>query len=111
VASASDARATRRVARDAGIHAFAIRALAIGEVEIRVRAPGASMVELNGDLTQWEPLALTQTGDGWWIARIPALSGTTEMVLRADRGAWVVPPGVESVSDEFGGRAGRVHIP
>ena len=41
----------------------------------------------------------------------PSTHGVLRVVLRLDGGEWLVPPGVESVTDEFGGRVGRVTLP
>jgi hypothetical protein len=109
-AEAADARAARRMARRAGIEAFELRRGDDGSVELRVRAPDARTVEWLGDPTRWEAVPLVRAGDGWWRARFEAV-GTVELVLRLDGGAWIVPPGAETVTDEFGGRVGRITLP
>jgi hypothetical protein len=81
-----------------------------GTVRIRVRAPGAGSVELIGDFTDWDPLALGRTrGDSWEIV-IPLASGTHRFNVRVDGGAWGVPPGIGSAPDEFGGVVGLLLI-
>jgi hypothetical protein len=81
------------------------------ERTIRVRAPRASSVELAGDVTNWEPLALTSMGDGWWVITISAPSGIHQVSFRLDGGRWLSPPGTVAVTDEFGGAAGMWEVP
>jgi hypothetical protein len=109
-ADAADARSARRVARLAGVEAVEYRRGADGEVELRVRAPNARRVEWLGDPTRWEAVPLARRADGWWTVRFAA-EGTVELVLRLDGGEWLVPPGAETVTDEFGGRVGRITLP
>ena len=81
-----------------------------GTVRIRVRAPGAGSVELVGDFTDWDPLALERTiGDTWQII-LPLASGTHRLNIRVDGGEWGVPPGVGTAQDEFGGVVGLLLI-
>ena len=74
--------------------------------EIRVRASGARTMELTGDLTGWDPVAMRAEPDGWWSIVVTAEPGTYEVSIRRDGGAWLVPPGLVEHRDEFGGRAG-----
>ncbi len=107
----AESRETQRAARVAGLRAMQIAADAEGLV-IRVHAPEASSVELQGDLTLWRVLALRPSGGGWWMARLPRpAAATAELALRVDAGPWLVPPGSQTVRDEFGGVSGRVTLP
>jgi len=78
--------------------------------ELRVFAPSANVVEITGDMTQWEPVALTRGTDGWWRVSRPLARGTYQMNMRVDGGPWMVPPGLLSSRDEFGGTAGILTI-
>jgi hypothetical protein len=89
-----------------GVSDFEVRPAAAGAWTVRVRAPGARSIELSGDFTGWEPLALTASGDGWWTARLTIPRGTHQVSVRRDGGRWLVPPGLIGVRDEFGGEAG-----
>jgi hypothetical protein len=109
-ARAIDARAARRVAREAGVESMQIRQAADGTHELRVLAPNARRVDWLGDPTQWEIRPLTRLRNGWWTVSFAA-EGPVELVLSVDGGEWLVPPGAESVTDEFGGRVGRVLLP
>jgi 1,4-alpha-glucan branching enzyme len=79
-------------------------------VTVRVRAPGASVVEINGDFTNWTPVQLVSAGDGWWTSTLPLRRGKYQMNLRVNAGAWIVPPGLLSIVDEFGGTVGLLVI-
>jgi hypothetical protein len=83
-----------------------------GTVAIAVRVDGARSVELSGDLTRWEPVALVQGSDGRWWGRFPdPATSVVEVALRVNGGAWIVPPGTDVVRDEFGGVSGRLVLP
>ena len=93
-----------------GIAGFEVRAGTTGIGIVRVRAPGARLVELSGDFTNWEPVSLTAAGDGWWTARLTIPRGTHQVSVRRDGGRWLVPPGLIGIRDEFGGEAGVLVI-
>lgn len=66
----------------------------------------ATSVELMGDFTGWQPIALSRSGGGQWAATLAVPPGIHRVNLRVDGGQWVVPPGLPSSTDEFGGAAG-----
>jgi len=78
---------------------------------VRVLAPGATRVEVRGDLSNWLPLELAPESNGWWSARIVISPGTYQVSIRLDGGDWTVPPGLVAVTDEFGGVAGVLVVP
>ena len=49
-------------------------------------------------------------GAGTWEARLPLAPGVYRVNLRVDGGPWIVPPGLPSVVDEFGGAVGILTI-
>jgi hypothetical protein len=104
-------RAARRAARGVGVAALVAERIDDATVELRVKAPGAQRVEIQGDPTGWAPMLLTPTRGGWWVGRVSVTRVTFELVLRVDGGAWLVPPDAEPVTDEFGGQSGRVSVP
>jgi hypothetical protein len=79
-------------------------------VTLLLAAPRASMVEVMGDFTEWQPVALTRSsGERWSVTlRIPA--GIHRMNVRIDDGEWAVPAGVTAIADEFGGKVGMLVI-
>jgi hypothetical protein len=105
------ARATATAAREAGLSAFSIRSDDADGISVRVRALGATQVEVAGDVTRWAPVRLERSSDGWWWARLPTASGDiVELAVRVDGGPWLTPPGADPVRDEFGGMSGRVTL-
>jgi hypothetical protein len=84
---------------------------AAGSTTIRIRAPGARLVEVSADFTQWEPVRLASAGDDWWVLTMPIRPGTYEINVRVDGGRWLVPPGTTVVHDRVGGASGRLVIP
>jgi hypothetical protein len=79
-------------------------------VTLRVNAPGARLVEISSDFTTWAPIQLASTGDGWWSSTFPLRRGKYQMNLRVNGGQWIVPPGLLSMVDEFGGAVGLLVI-
>jgi hypothetical protein len=90
--------------------AFNVQAAGANRQVLRVRAPGASRVEISGDFTQWQPIALSPTADGWWTTTQTIRPGTYQMNLRINGGAWVAPPGLLTTRDEFGTISGILII-
>lgn len=84
------------------ITAFATEHGAGDDVTLRVRAPEARTVEIAGDFTSWEPVPLSRGSDGWWTATLPIPEGTHQLSVRLDGSAWVVPPGLVTITDESG---------
>ncbi len=103
-------RVSATIAEREGLEQFVFTS-SDSERTIRVRAPRASSVELAGDVTNWEPLALTPIGDGWWVITVSAPSGIHQVGFRLDGGRWLSPPGTVAVTDEFGGAAGMWEVP
>lgn len=77
---------------------------------IRVRVPGASMVELMGDFTGWEPRVLVPSG-GRWQLDWKLSPGVHRVAIRVNGGEWRVPANLPSVADDFGGTVGLLSIP
>ena len=92
------------------IEKFTWRRSGAHQVTLRVSAPRASSVEVNGDFTGWTPVRLTGSSDGWWSVTLPLDPGKYQMNLRFDGGKWIVPPGLLSMSDEFGGAVGLLVV-
>jgi hypothetical protein len=77
---------------------------------LRVRAPGATSVEVMGDFTDWEPVALRNDARNEWSAVLVIPRGTHRMNLRVNQGTWGVPPGIPALDDDFGGVVGVLVI-
>jgi hypothetical protein len=87
-----------------------VRRRSADNVTLTLTAAGAGKVEIMGDFTGWTPVALTQTGTDRWAVTLPIQSGSHRMNVRIDGGAWGVPPGMASLSDEFSGLVGLLVI-
>ena len=90
----------------AGIVSFVVVHSSAG-VTFRVTAPAAQSVEVTGDFSGWTPLSLRRSGNEW-IVMLPLKTGTYQMNVRLDNGKWMVPPGMLSLQDEFGGSVGML---
>ncbi|HSA54647.1 MAG TPA: glycogen-binding domain-containing protein [Gemmatimonadaceae bacterium] len=104
-----EAARTSEAATAEGIVAFQVESS--GSVrKLRVRAPSARSVELAGDFTKWDAVALSAEGNGWWSVSREIPSGTHQVSIRVDGRAWVAPPGLVAVRDEFGGSSGLLVV-
>ena len=98
---------------DAGLAAPAVVPIEPDVYLVRLRVSGARRVELKGDLTDWEIVALrraTQDPDVW-EATFHKPAGIYHVNIRVDGGEWVVPPGLVAVPDRFGGTVGVLDFP
>jgi hypothetical protein len=77
---------------------------------IRVRLPQARVVELSGDFNGWQPVRLTREVNGTWVASLALKPGAYRMNIRVDGEAWLPPPGVAAVDDEFNGKVGLIVV-
>lgn len=100
-----------RARTPAGARPAAPVALAeISACTLRVRADGAVSVEVMGDFTGWQALALAPAGDGWWAAGVCIASGVYQVLVRRDGGEWIAPPGLPLSPDGYGGVAGLLIV-
>jgi hypothetical protein len=90
---------------------FTLRSIDGDRRRIRVRAPGATTVDLVGDFTDWAPFSMWPTGSGWWEAVCTVPPGPHRLNIRIDGGPWIVPPDLESIEDEFSGAVGVLVAP
>lgn len=108
--AASASRVITAPVEEAAVERFTWQRSGDHQVTLRVNAPHASTVEVNGDFTSWTPVRLTGSSDGWWSVNLPLDPGKYQMNLRVDGGKWIVPPGLLSMSDEFGGIIGLLIV-
>jgi hypothetical protein len=84
--------------------------MAAGLRAVRVVVPGARVVELAADFTDWEPVPLRRlAGDEWEIV-LPLTAGAHRVNVRVDGGPWLAPRGARVERDEFGGVVGVVVV-
>jgi len=77
---------------------------------VRVRAPASERVEIMADFTDWLPVALVRTPEGFWETTLPVGRGSHRLNVRLDGGDWLVPTNVARITDEFGGVVGLVLV-
>jgi hypothetical protein len=82
-----------------------------GAVRLVVYAPAAATVEVAGDFTDWQPVALRRTVEGAWESVLKIPSGVHRVNMRIDGAGWTAPTGTTRVTDEFGGEVGIVAVP
>jgi AMP-activated protein kinase-like protein len=93
-----------------GVASFDVQTMRENQRRLRIGAPSARSVELNGDFTHWQPMRLTRGSDGWWSITLPIAPGTYQLNIRVDGGPWIAPPGLMTSTDEFGGTVGILTI-
>ena len=71
-----------------------------------LRVPGARTVELMGDMTDWQPLALERKGAAGWVVTLAMTRGVHHVLVRVDGGEWTVPPRMTGAASEFAGTVG-----
>ena len=78
--------------------------------EISLRAPGARLVEVSGDFTDWQPVSLQRGGRDRWVAVVSMDPGVHHANLRVDGGVWLPPPGAPTTADGYNGTVGLVVV-
>ena len=78
--------------------------------EIWLRAPGARVVELAADFTDWHPVPLAPASHGDWRVVLPIAPGLHRVAVRIDGGNWQAPPDTRAVVNEFGTKVGEVVV-
>jgi hypothetical protein len=81
-----------------------------GKPVLLVRAPGAALVEVMGDFTDWQAVVLTRVGDVWRLDTHLA-AGLRRLNVRVDGAAWSVPMGATLTHDDFGATVGTIVVP
>ena len=84
--------------------------LTAGARRLAIQAPGAHRVEIAGDWNSWTPTPATLVGDGTWYSDVRLQPGEHRYAFRVDGKRWMVPDGVVSVDDGFGGRSALVTV-
>lgn len=89
-----------------GIGPLGIDSLSAGRYRLSLWVPRAHSVELSGDFTGWKPVSLERGEGGQWSISLVLLPGAHRVNARIDRGAWIVPPGLTTISDDYAGTVG-----
>jgi hypothetical protein len=82
-----------------------------GAVQLTLRAPRANRVEIAGDFTDWQPVALTRLASGAWGVALKIPSGAHRIDVRVDGGGWLVPAGTTRMMDDYDGEVGMFVVP
>jgi hypothetical protein len=94
----------------AGAERFTLVLERDGRRTLRLRAPGATAVEMMGDFTDWLPVPLVASSGGTFSLKVYLSPGVHRVNVRLDGGAWIAPPGLSTVRDEFGGEVGLLVV-
>jgi hypothetical protein len=103
-------RRTVPVESNSFISSFEVVDAGYGAQTIIIRAGGIETVEIMGDFTEWEAIALYRVGRDRWEATLPISPGIHQVNVRLDRGKWKSPPGMPSMRDGFSGEVGVLVI-
>ncbi len=79
-----------------------------GRHELTVWAPGAARVELMGDMTGWEPVALSRMKYIRWTTMLELSPGVHQLSIRIDEGDWGPLPGAPTAPDGYGGTVSQI---
>jgi hypothetical protein len=80
-------------------------------VRLVVHVAAAIRVEVAGDFTDWQPLALSRAAGDMWEVVLPITSGVHRIDVRIDGAAWIVPAGATRAPDDYGGDVGIFVVP
>lgn len=82
-------------------------------VRLTVYAPGAIDVEISGDFTDWQPIALSRNRarDGVWEGTFKISRGVHRINVRRDGGRWMAPAGTTRSADDYDGEVGVFLLP
>jgi hypothetical protein len=90
--------------------AFAVERAGDSSFTLTVRVPRARSVEVSGDFTAWKPVPMRSVGVDRWETTVRMSPGTYRVSIRVDGDAWIAPPGVAAVHDEFVGTTGLIVV-
>ncbi len=85
---------------------FVAREIGGGLHMLSVGAADATTVEIQGDFTDWRPVALEPAERGRWQIAMHLTPGTYRINMRVNGERWTVPPGLAAIRDEFDGVVG-----
>jgi hypothetical protein len=80
-------------------------------VRFTVRAPDAGLVEVAGDFTDWQPVALARGSAGSWEGVVKIPRGIHRVAVRVDGGPWTAPAGTRRVVDDYDSEVGILVVP
>ncbi len=83
------------------------------EVSVTLYAPGAAVIEISGDFTDWRPVQLSRqaAGSDVWVGTFRISSGVHRINVRRDGGRWMAPAGTTRSNDDYDGEVGVFVLP
>lgn len=79
-----------------------------GVAQLAVRLRGAHTVEVSGDFTDWQPVAMESVGRDRWRIALPPDRTIVRLRVRVDGGAWLIPSGLARARTAFGDEVGVI---
>lgn len=76
-----------------------------GFTRLSIRAEQASHVDVEGDFTNWKPVAARRATNGVWYIDLRIPTGQYRYAFRIDGSEWRLPEGATVVDDDFGGKS------
>jgi hypothetical protein len=98
------------VYRGSGRRTVTIESTEPGRERVTFVVPGARQVAIAGEWNDWTPVALIRLDRERWQANVALGKGAHRFSLLVDGGRWVVPSGVPSIPDSFGGTVGLLVV-
>ncbi|HVZ77516.1 MAG TPA: glycogen-binding domain-containing protein [Gemmatimonadaceae bacterium] len=96
--------------RASAMHDFDVDQAGASLQRVQVQISGVQSVELMGDFTGWETVAMARRGRDLWEALLPIAPGVHQINVRVDGGKWQPPPGTPAMHDGFNGDVGILVI-
>jgi len=83
------------------------------DVQLTLYAPGATVVEISGDFTDWRPVPLSRNpaSADTWVASFRIPKGLHRINVRRDGGPWMAPGGTTRSADDYDGEVGVFVLP
>ena len=81
-----------------------------GRERVTFVVPGAEQVAIAGEWNDWTPVALTRLDGERWQANVTLGKGAHRFSLLVNGERWLVPSGVPSIPDSFGGTVGLLVV-
>ena len=81
-----------------------------GRERVTFVVPGAEQVAIAGEWNDWTPVALTRLDGERWQANVTLGKGAHRFSLLLNGERWLVPSGVPSIPDSFGGTVGLLVV-
>ena len=93
-----------------GQRAVTIESAESGRERVTFVVPGAQQVAIAGEWNDWTPVALTHLDGERWQANVTLGKGAHRFSLLVNGDRWLVPSGVPSIPDSFGGTVGLLVV-